>query len=108
MKTSIQLLGISATFDKLSVELKTRTDGHALKKVSEMTAELSSVTPVDTGNARDSWSYSRSFDGFVVRNTAPYIHRLNEGSSKQAPAYFVERTALKYGLPLGTIVSKIP
>jgi hypothetical protein len=31
---------------------------------------------------------------------------LNAGSSQQAPARFIERIALNYGAPVGTIVTK--
>jgi hypothetical protein len=73
-------------------------------------------TPVDTGNARANWipSIGQPHDGEVsgngahdagvaqlaryqlsagpvhITNAAPYIDALNHGSSKQAPALFVE------------------
>jgi len=43
-------------------------------------------------------------EGINIENNVEYINKLNEGSSKQAPAHFVERIALKYGRPLGVIV----
>lgn len=77
-------------------------------------------TPVDTGNARWNWwcsigtidynydlhnslviDYGRANQAFIrvkagdtlyLANSTPYIKRLNEGWSKQAPARFVEMT----------------
>lgn len=66
--------------------------------------ELANKTPVDTGFAKASWSVKNNAQGAVIENTAPYIDRLNAGSSKQAPAFFIEQTALKYGTPKGAIV----
>lgn len=76
-------------------------------------------TPVDTGHARASWipavgapnlvepvgndssiasagtaqvmAYKLAQGTLYLSNVAPYIRRLNEGSSQQAPAMFVER-----------------
>jgi hypothetical protein len=75
-------------------------------------------TPVDTGQARSNWNVStgapqeqivepvsagaaiargaavingrRSEETIFITNNVPYIGRLNEGSSAQAPAMFVE------------------
>lgn len=72
-------------------------------------------TPVDTGHARANWTLSAGAPAFgavtgkgdggvasviawdlgdgplFVNNNAPYILRLNDGHSKQAPAGFIER-----------------
>ena len=78
--------------------------------------ELSSQTPIDTGAARSNWAISvdvpdtsfdkgktdgrikskpvsrlNNFRTLFITNNAPYIVRLNEGHSPQAPARFVER-----------------
>lgn len=77
-------------------------------------AELVNTTPVDTGRARSNWLPSlnvpdlrtvepggkpavgpvadsfRIDDTILITNNLPYIRRLNEGSSLQAPAGFVE------------------
>lgn len=47
--------------------------------------EVRKVTPVKSGNAKRNWSKSSSKDSFVVENRVPYIERLEEGWSKQAP-----------------------
>jgi hypothetical protein len=71
--------------------------------VDNVVKNLKAATPVDTGFARDSWKVS---EGGIV-NDAAYIAELNAGTSKQAPAYFVERTILTTPgvLPKGTIVT---
>lgn len=48
-------------------------------------------TPVDTGNARSRWVMADLGPQIDIINDAPYIMRLNDGWSKQAPAGFVER-----------------
>ena len=79
--------------------------------------EIVSRTPIDTGAARSNWYISinnpntifdknktdgnlsgldlhqlstRSFRQIYITNNAPYIVRLNEGHSVQAPAGFIE------------------
>ena len=43
-------------------------------------------TPVKSGRARDSWRLKRKNDlHFRISNKTPYINRLDEGYSKQAP-----------------------
>jgi hypothetical protein len=89
--------------------------------------DLVNTTPVKTGKARASWFVSPGFpitkelpDGiyakptapdlgqynprhtrWLISNTAPYIEKLNRGSSKQAPAGFIQsaiyRNLIKYG-----------
>ena len=80
-----------------------------------LTANLIEATPIDTGYARAHWvptvgspdmagdlgaqaaglaaaaSYTLAQGKAYVANGASYIQRLNAGSSKQAPAAFVER-----------------
>lgn len=69
-------------------------------------AELVAATPVDTGEAAESWSFT--FDGanrVTLENSAAHIVFLNAGSSDQAPSYFIENIVLKYGKPIGPIVT---
>jgi hypothetical protein len=81
--------------------------------------ELAITTPVDTGRARANWlpslnspdtrqvqpgqkpnleksisSYKIS-DKILITNNLPYIRKLNDGSSKQAPAGFVDAAIAK-------------
>jgi hypothetical protein len=75
------------------------------KKIQKLLSELKQATPVDTGKARDGWY----FTGSSIRNDIEYIDELNQGTSKQAPAYFIEKTVLaQTGIkPLGVIVKTI-
>ena len=43
-------------------------------------------TPVKTGYARSRWLTTERIDGFFISNDAPYIEKLDAGSSAQAPA----------------------
>ena len=73
---------------------------------SKIVEELKEETPVDTGFARDSWEIEFSFEKTAtIVNKAEYIQQLNDGSSSQAPAHFVENTVLKYAKPKGPIVT---
>ena len=85
-------------------------------------AELVEQTPVDTGRARSNWFASigspsgqtteqtspQTFDNksiydryklnqtIFITNNLPYIVPLNNGTSQQAPAGFVDATVAKY------------
>ena len=104
MKLNLSIKNIDQTFKSLQERLLTLSDNESQKIVNNFVNELKEVTPVDTGLARDSWLQTKTKDGIDVSNTTEYIEYLNAGSSKQAPAHFIERTALKYGTPKGVIV----
>jgi len=69
-----------------------------------MVAKLSANTPVDTGEAAAGWRV----EGNSVVNDVDHIDLLNEGSSRQAPSHFIEKTVLSEPntRPNGTVVSK--
>jgi len=76
----------------------------AKKKVIKKTVKaLKEATPVDTGKARDGWHLGEKDE---IVNDVEYIDYLNDGSSKQAPKHFIEKTVLaQKGIkPNGTIV----
>ena len=81
--------------DSLVAKEKTRVMGNLVNKLKD-------ATPVDTGEARAGWKS----EGSTIVNEVEHIRYLNEGSSEQAPAYFVEKTLLtQKGIrPSGTIV----
>jgi len=102
---------LKISLDKVSEELKQLeiTRNKEIEKqqkalVNKLLIELKDKTPVDTGHARDSWSLEKSKEGFLIENSTDYIQYLNQGSSKQAPKYFIENTAINYGKPVGQIV----
>jgi hypothetical protein len=75
------------------------------KTIQELLDTLRETTPVDTGRARDGWY----FTGSSIRNDVEYIDELNQGTSRQAPAHFIEKAVLaqKGVIPLGVIVKTI-
>jgi hypothetical protein len=77
----------------------------ALKRI-ECIKALRETTPVDTGEARDGWYIDEK--GNLV-NEVDHISKLNDGHSKQAPAFFIEQTLLtrKGVRPSGTIVRSL-
>jgi hypothetical protein len=67
-------------------------------KLENLLKDLKDATPVLTGKARDSWALD--FSGkttAIVSNSQDYIEILNQGSSQQAPRYFIERVLLDNG-----------
>ncbi len=102
----MKLKGQTAELQRIHAEIEKSKLSLVEKKCNHMLQDLKAATPVRTGFAKESWSLARLANGFAFENTAPYIEELNAGSSKQAPAFFVERVALKYGKPIGQIVNK--
>ena len=86
----IKISGAQKTLDMLKSAVSTKIQEEQRKASLKLIEKLREVTPVDTGNARDSWR----LEGDAIVNDAPYISNLNQGSSKQAPAYFVESTVM--------------
>mgnify|MGYP003641721018 FL=1 len=77
----VKVLGINETLSFLG------------KSVTENVTQIASIyeeearraTPVRSGRAQRNWKKDVSAGGFDVSNTLPYIRRLEEGYSKQAP-----------------------
>ncbi len=104
MKLNIKLKNVDEEFKKLLILRTEENTNKSRATVSKLVDELKVNTPVDTGFAQNSWSVTEGKNIFNIENSAPYIQYLNEGSSAQAPARFIEAVALKYGKPIGTIV----
>lgn len=82
----------------LSERVRVRIREGALETMREVKVEM----PVDTGRARASWGspeaegiWEESDGGLSIEqgSNVHYIERLNEGSSKQAPAGFINAAA---------------
>jgi hypothetical protein len=101
----VKVLNLEKEFDKLIYLQDKQVMKEAAQEAGNILFELIKATPVDTGLARESWKISMQKSGISITNSVPYIDRLNRGSSKQAPAFFVERVALRHGVPNGTIVN---
>ncbi len=98
----IKITGVDAVILEARKKLHEESEKAKLKVVNKLVSDLKEATPVDTGFARDSW---RVEEGAIV-NDAEYIAELNQGSSAQAPANFIEITVLSENKvrPNGVIV----
>ena len=106
MPIKVKLSGVDAEFKRVEKEQLKEMQKQLLAKTFLMKADLKAQTPVDTGKARDGWTIIPTpANAVYVDNNVPYIEALNNGHSQQAPSHFVERTALRYGKPIGTIVT---
>lgn len=99
----IKVKNIAEEFKVLNKKLDNNVKKDMDTKVVEMKEALVSVTPIDTGFARASWSTNKDKENYIIKNTAPYISALNHGHSKQAPSFFIEKTVLAFGTPKGSI-----
>ena len=101
----IKITGIEQSIKKIQKYTKTQIELEKTKQINGLVQELREATPVDTGEARDGWK--RDDDAIV--NEVEHISYLNEGTSQQAPALFVEITVLAHkGVrPSGMIVKNI-
>jgi hypothetical protein len=60
------------------------------KIATDIYADLLRETPVDTGQARGGWQMDLVGGQQHIQNAVPYIDKLNNGHSKQAPAGFID------------------
>ena len=104
----IEVKGLRSTMQKLKVSFDKERMELLNTKAIDIVTDLRANTPVDTGLARDSWSHRERLGAVVIENNVPYIEALNNGSSKQAPEFFVEKTLLKHGKPIGQLVKINP
>ena len=102
MTVNIRLRNTRSAFDSLRDQLYNFVTREERTRAQRLLSNLEAATPVDTGFARDSWriTTTRSASRFreartVIYNTAEYIEQLNAGSSRQAPARFIETEALR-------------
>lgn len=71
--------------------------------------------PVDTGHARANWGHGPAgvWDEdeaalqIVEGTTVVYVPRLNEGSSRQAPAGFIDAEALKVEVEINAAIDRL-
>jgi hypothetical protein len=101
----IKVSGVSKVLSEISTARKSM-NGSEKRRILEHTVKaLAATTPVDTGRARDGWNVTNR----GIENPVPYVSELNEGSSQQAPAYFIEKAVLATPgiLPNGIIVTKL-
>lgn len=118
MAIKIKLQGVKEEFDKLDRETTETINQIARVQALDTMNKLKANTPIDTGRAKNSWSLTANKNEFndaktgspravslppvssskteslYLTNGTPYIENLNEGSSKQAPARFIEGVIL--------------
>jgi hypothetical protein len=104
----IEIKGAGATIRDLYIRFSKERNRLISAKTTEIIEDLKRNTPIDTGLARASWENIDTVEGAIIRNNVSYIEQLNSGSSKQAPAFFVEKTLLKHGKPVGQLVKINP
>ena len=102
IRISMNLSQLRESFLKQVEEEKVKT---VRKAATAALADLEAATPVDTGRAKEAWQLSINGDKATLTNTTDYLVYLNAGSSDQAPTNFIENTVLKYGDPVGSIVT---
>lgn len=119
--------------DKIARILENRTTGLMRMATIEFYRQVQISTPVDTGRARAGWlitvntpsdevlpegkyTYSAVIpdvpaitinDRYFIANNTPYIGRLNNGYSRQAPARFVELAAMRIQTAISKIMGKL-
>lgn len=121
MAVSIKLRGLEEEFAQIDSSFIELANQALRANVLATIGELKRVTPVDTGRARNSWLITKSPNAFrnsltqssaftdnllspppknrveklYITNGVDYIDKLNAGSSRQAPARFIENAILK-------------
>lgn len=101
----------------VSNETKRAVSNEVSRASLDLQANIKLVMPVDTGAARASWGSPNAAgiwdvmdEGWSITqgSTLPYIGRLNEGWSKQAPAGFIdtehERAVDKFVESIGAVI----
>lgn len=101
------MIKVSFKFNKkeLDKQVQKEVSKILVKTSEEIIEDLRLATPKDTGAASESWAKTDQKKlTFEITNDKDYVKYLNAGSSRQAPANFIERVALDYGTPKGPIV----
>lgn len=84
----VRVLGVKDAMDQLRFAVDTK-----VSSVAEQVETIArSKTPIKSGNARRNWNTRKGRQGFTVDNRVPYIGRLEEGYSKQAPQGIIQPT----------------
>ena len=108
MKLKISAKGSKSEIRRIKAQFQKESHSHLETQVKKLVVALAKETPKDTGEASRGWGYRAARPGLLeVFNLVPYIAALNRGHSRQAPSFFVETTAVKFGKPLGLIVKEV-
>jgi hypothetical protein len=100
----VSLIGAKSVMAEITKQLEAQKAKLTQDELVSLVKDLKEATPVDTGEARDGWR----LEGNAIVNDVEHLSDLNDGSSQQAPAHFVEQTVLKHILvkPNGVIVTQ--
>jgi hypothetical protein len=114
---TITVINLNSSIANLNRDVDKEIEKELRARSLKAFADVKLMTPVDTGQARNSWyiGYTeRYFDGegsssnitiitpkdkpqeIIVTNGVTYIQFLNNGHSKQAPIKFIESAFRKY------------
>jgi len=114
---TITVVNLNSSIANLNRDVDKEIEKELRARSLKAFADVKLMTPVDTGQARNSWyiGYTeRYFDGegsssnitiitpkdkpqeIIVTNGVTYIQFLNNGHSKQAPIKFIESAFRKY------------
>ena len=114
---SITVINLRSSMINLQKDIDSEIEKQLRSKALKAFGDVKLMTPVDTGQARNSWyiGYTeRYFDGegsasnitilapkdkpqeIIVTNGVTYIQFLNNGHSQQAPIKFIESAFKKY------------
>ena len=122
MPVTVKLKGIELEFKDKGEELTSFINSAMRARAFQALGDLKRNTPVDTGRARNSWTLTTSptefrsslsdissvsttllsapsakdIEKLYITNGVDYIDKLNAGSSRQAPARFVENSVTPY------------
>jgi hypothetical protein len=77
--------------DKFNKELAKIIEKTKNELQDTVKTEIATRTPIDSGRARRGWSKRSSGKDRIVKNTVPYIERLEGGYSRQAPNGFTKQ-----------------
>lgn len=106
MRLSVRVAGADAVMQRLQRRYGSGSIDAALEGAARrMQADLRADMPVDTGAARRSVSVEVNDDTLQVRGLE-YIRRLNEGSSRQAPAGFVDVIVARHVRALQQVLAR--
>ena len=103
--TRVTVRGVNAALNQMDSELSVEISREVRESTLAAFGDVTTATPVDTGNARNSWRVNPTlteqgspvpYAGQRVENTTDYIESLNDGSSGQAPPRFIETAFLRH------------
>ena len=111
-----KIKNLEKELDRVTDEIADIAGEKLAAPLTQFYKNVKEATPVKTGRAKNSWeievitvdkSDKRKKEAkATVYNTAPYMEKLNAGSSTQAPPRFIEKEALKLFDPDGVIVQR--